>query len=208
MNSSTFYTKVLPKVYSFGAAVVIIGAMFKLMNWEGGGLMLCSGLLVEASIFLISMFEPPAKDYAWENVFPVLLQNDNVHAAGAEFSGFTDNQQSVSSVPNFSNISYPSLNEDVERVQSGVKDILENMAVVSSTISSVGSMGHNLSAINSNIEHMNITVQRIEAIGKELEGFENMAERTRVLCTNLDELCKNIERMNTVYAEMLIALKK
>ena len=66
-------------VYSFGAAIVILGALFKMTHWSlgpiTGNVALAAGLITEALIFLFFAFDPPAKEehYAWENVYPELL---------------------------------------------------------------------------------------------------------------------------------------
>lgn len=67
-----FYGNVMPKIYGLGAAVVIVGAMFKLNGWGGATLMLVVGLSVEAAIFALSAFEPKGKDLAeiMERSFP------------------------------------------------------------------------------------------------------------------------------------------
>lgn len=64
--------------YSFGAAIVILGALAKLTHWPYGlgNIMLTVGLLTEFLVFLISAFDRPAKEYQWEQVFPVLDSND------------------------------------------------------------------------------------------------------------------------------------
>lgn len=54
--------------YGIGASIVIIGVLFKLMNWEGADLMLTVGLVAEAFIFFISAFERPLKTYEWDKV--------------------------------------------------------------------------------------------------------------------------------------------
>ena len=44
--------------YGYGAAVVVLGALFKIMHWPGASIMLVTGLLVEVAIFVMSSFEP------------------------------------------------------------------------------------------------------------------------------------------------------
>lgn len=68
----TFYSDWMPKIYGLGAAVVIVGAMFKLNGWAGATEMLVLGLSTEALIFIFSAFEPKAKDLAeiMERSFP------------------------------------------------------------------------------------------------------------------------------------------
>ena len=62
--------------YGMGAAVVIIGALMKITHFSfgflTGNLMLTIGLVTEAIIFALSAFDPPAEDYAWEEVYPEL----------------------------------------------------------------------------------------------------------------------------------------
>ncbi len=53
-----FYNNVMPKIYGIGAAVVILGAMFKILDWQGANLMIGVGLTTEAIIFFLSAFEP------------------------------------------------------------------------------------------------------------------------------------------------------
>ena len=62
-------------LYGWGAAVVMIGAYFKLTHIPGADFMLALGLGIEAVIFFMSAFEPQHVDYAWDNVF-VELEED------------------------------------------------------------------------------------------------------------------------------------
>ena len=47
-----FFTTIMPKVYGFGAAIVILGAMFKILDWQGANWMIGIGLSTEALIFI------------------------------------------------------------------------------------------------------------------------------------------------------------
>ncbi|MBR0072254.1 MAG: gliding motility protein GldL [Bacteroidales bacterium] len=60
------------KLYGIGAAVVIVGAMFKIMHWGGADLMIVVGMSTEAIIFLFSAFEPLHVEYDWSLVYPEL----------------------------------------------------------------------------------------------------------------------------------------
>lgn len=62
----------MSKLYGIGAAIVIIGALFKIQHWPGAGLMLTIGLGTEAVIFFFSAFEPIHEDYDWTLVYPEL----------------------------------------------------------------------------------------------------------------------------------------
>ncbi len=69
------YKTIMPKVYGIGAAVVIVGALFKINHYPGASVMLGVGLGVEAIIFFLSAFEPPHKDPDWAKVYPELAED-------------------------------------------------------------------------------------------------------------------------------------
>jgi len=64
-------------VASFGAAVVIVGALFKIVHWDGANEMLMVGMFTEAAIFILFgvlyLKAKPEKEYNWENVYPELV---------------------------------------------------------------------------------------------------------------------------------------
>lgn len=70
-----FFRVVAPKVTSSGAAIVVVGALFKIMHWPFAGPMLVVGLLTEAVLFFIGTFQPAAPTevhYHWDRVYPEL----------------------------------------------------------------------------------------------------------------------------------------
>lgn len=62
--------------YSIGAAIVIWGALFKILHLPGGSTLLCVGMGTEIAMFILTAFDRPPKDYSWEEVFPVLDSHD------------------------------------------------------------------------------------------------------------------------------------
>ena len=61
--------------YSIGAAIVILGALFKLQHWPAGGLMLTIGMSCESLIFFLSAFEPVVDIPDWAKVYPQLKED-------------------------------------------------------------------------------------------------------------------------------------
>lgn len=62
--------------YSIGAAVVILGALFKILHLPGGNFMLSVGMGVEVVMFCLTAFDRPSREYNWEEVFPVLASKN------------------------------------------------------------------------------------------------------------------------------------
>ena len=78
---SKTWKNIMKYVYGLGAAVVIMGALFKIMHWPGASLMLIIGLSTEAVIFIMSVMEPVHLDADWSRVFPEL---SNAEGEGVE----------------------------------------------------------------------------------------------------------------------------
>ena len=62
----------MAKLYGIGAAVVILGALFKINHYQGADIMLVIGLTTESIIFFFSAFEPPHVEPDWSLVYPEL----------------------------------------------------------------------------------------------------------------------------------------
>jgi len=72
-----FYREIIPRATSVGAAVVVLGALFKIQHYPGAGLMLGIGLITEAVIFMFGLFQPappPEAHYEWERAYPELAE--------------------------------------------------------------------------------------------------------------------------------------
>lgn len=100
----------MSKLYGWGAALVILGAMFKIQHYPGAGVMLVVGLSTEALIFFFSAFEKPHEEPDWSLVYPELggIEDDDEEsaakkrdrrlqagAAPVSVSGGTTNVQSI-----------------------------------------------------------------------------------------------------------------
>ena len=72
MAQSRNTKKMFNYAYGIGASIVILGALFKIQHWPGGGLMLSIGMIVEALVFFLSAFESIEEDLDWSLVYPEL----------------------------------------------------------------------------------------------------------------------------------------
>ena len=76
VNGKRFKT-FMARLYGFGAAIVILGAMFKILHFDGADIMLMVGLTTEAVIFFFSAFEKPSEEVDWTLVYPELAGMDD-----------------------------------------------------------------------------------------------------------------------------------
>lgn len=114
-------------VYGWGAALVLIGALFKLQHWNHSGIMLTIGLLTEAFIFFISAFEPPMELPDWTKVYPELQDDFELIETGEEIK--LDSKNSFDALLKNTNISPELLNKigkslvDLSNTASSISDI-------------------------------------------------------------------------------------
>jgi len=66
--------------YSVGAAIVILGALFKILHLNGGNTLLMVGMGTEVLMFLLTAFDRPPREYKWEEVFPALKKGQDDHS--------------------------------------------------------------------------------------------------------------------------------
>ena len=112
-------------IYSLGAAVVIIGALFKIMHWPGAGYILTIGMCTESFLFTLGIFEKPHAVYNWENYFPKLI--------GHEEAPFAELLAGAANTPH--NNGVPTLEE------KDVKALKDSIANVASTANSLAELG-------------------------------------------------------------------
>lgn len=139
-------------IYGVGAAIVLVGAMFKFLGWNYANEMFIVGLTVEAIVFLISAFERKVteKEYQWEQVFPQL---DNVDQAGNSVK--TDGYQSA--MQQFSE-TLKELNNGLKEMTSAVNEIKTEMR---SNVEQSSSMKQSVSEFNALMTGYNENLKKI-----------------------------------------------
>ncbi len=66
---------ILNFIFSFGAAIVILGALFKILHWRGATGMLMAGMFTEVAIFTLYALIPPPSEYYWERFYPGIRES-------------------------------------------------------------------------------------------------------------------------------------
>jgi hypothetical protein len=92
--------RILNFLYSWGASIVIIGALFKLLHLPYANQILFIAMISEACVFFISGFERPSNDYNWEDVFPVLKSKNPLDRPDFASGGVTADSVVAGSVGN------------------------------------------------------------------------------------------------------------
>ncbi|PKP51111.1 MAG: hypothetical protein CVT92_13590 [Bacteroidetes bacterium HGW-Bacteroidetes-1] len=116
------YKNFMSKLYGIGAAIVIIGALFKINHYNYANEMLIVGLGTEALIFFFSAFEPPHVEPDWSLVYPQLAGMYNESEIEQELAGKKTATQKLDQMFKEANIEQDTL----ERLGVGLKKLSEN----------------------------------------------------------------------------------
>jgi gliding motility-associated protein GldL len=195
--------------YGLGAAVVIIGALFKLMHWPGASAALIAGLGVEAFISAMSAFEPIHKDLDWSLVYPELaggeakkkeLKKENPTEAQGLLSQKLDNLLKEAKIDGEL---MASLGSSIKNFESAAKGIAPTV----DSISSQKKYSEEMSTAAAQMESLNSLYKvQLDSASRNAEANRVIAENATKLQQEMSAMTKNIASLNNVYGGMLSAM--
>jgi len=197
----------MAKLYGFGAAIVILGAMFKIMHWEGANYMLVIGLTTEAVIFFFSAFEKPATEYDWSLVYPELATGDGERSLSVTEQ--LDNALENGGIDS----------ELIARLGEGMRSLSETAGSLSGAVDAAGATAKYSEQLNSaaaNMESLNALYSvQLENTTAQVERQNDVMEKLATASTDASDLAGqistlkgNLETLNSVYGGMLTAMGK
>jgi gliding motility-associated protein GldL len=191
----TFEFGIMPKVYGIGAAIVIVGALFKIMHWPFAGPMLVVGLGTEALIFLASAFLPPHRDPEWSRVYPQLAED----FSGGDYDDETPTGENITkSLDKMMNEA--NINQDViSRLGSGLNNL-------STTVHSLGDLTNAAVASSEYTENVKTAskslVEMNKSYAKTVDAMSEMADASqdaKEYHSQVQNITKNLGALNAVY---------
>lgn len=206
ITEARWYKVMMPKLYGWGAAIVILGALFKIEHLPFASEMLIVGLGMEAIIFFFSAFEKPHEEYDWERAYPE-LGHDMTDPANMSPAQQLDEALVKAKIDN---VLIESLNE-------GLKSFGEASTKLNETISAASGIGEyndqiqegikNMNALNSLYElQLQASNQQMEATTMFLQNLQSSVEDSKRFQEQVSQLAVNLEQMNKVYGNMLTAM--
>ena len=205
MAQSKSTKKLFNMAYGIGAAIVILGALFKIQHisigFLTGGLMLTIGMAVEALVFAISAFEPIEDDLDWTKVYPELGDADSEGAGvNGMLSQKLDNLLQEAQVDT----------ELMTNLGNSIKSFhtaAEGLSVASESISSTAKYNEQVELAATQMESLNGLYQvQMENSNKQSELNNAMVENSERLKEQMESLASNLSSLNGVYGGMLSAM--
>lgn len=196
--------RVVGVFYSVGAAVVILGAMGKILHTSWGGAMLGIGMGVEAALFLMGVFDKPYKEYEWHKVFD--FEEGGTLATNGIGGGAAPSQSSGLTV-NYGE----SLSEaDVKKLSEGIKNLAttaDQLSTLSTVVTSTDKLTKNIDAASEATGKFVSTQESLTAATSQLQtsykgvndGMDLVEKNTKTYAGKVEEINKNLSSINTVY---------
>ena len=210
--------------YSIGAAIVIWGALFKILHLPGGNTLLCIGMGTEVLMFILTAFDKPEKEYHWEEVFPVLATQNpedrpdfagggGIIIGGGSGEGF-DGEINVSAseaknavgLPQGVNLSEEdtmSLSESIAKM-AAASDQLSRMAELTDATQQYLSQ---MAGISEQMQKLQATTTALNEVSQTLLGsYRAITENSQTISDSstgyvdqMQALNQNISGLNTIY---------
>ena len=204
MAQSKSTKKLFNMAYGLGAAIVILGALFKILHWNFGNEMLMVGMIVEAIVFAISAFEPVEDDLDWSKVYPE-LSGGKAKEKGDVQGMLSQKLDDMLQEAKLDAGLMKSLGDSI----LNFKGAAENIAPAVDSIAATNKYSEQLSLAAAQMESLNSLYQvQLESASRQAEINSETVENAGKLKEQMESLASNLSSLNGVYGGMLSAMSK
>src|SRR5215510_8472459 len=196
---------VLNFIFAFFAAVVILGALFKIRHWPAADEMITLGLLSEVVVFLVMAFMvPPPEEPHWQRYFPNINEHPDVEKAR---TGKFEVTPLVA--PNSGNPALTKLEDmlrEADITPANLGRLSDNFKKLGGTVDKMSDITDVVSATG---DYTNKTREAANALGQmkdayvgaanSIEHFNKAADGTKQFHEQVQVLTKNLSSLNTIY---------
>ena len=212
--------------YSVGAAIVIWGALFKILHLPGGNALLCIGMGTEIAMFILTAFDRPPKEPNWEELIPALSQGSPQQLEGLTIVDDNSNEDELPALAvnqvaeNLGKAS--ELAEATTRFVEAIQGISLQMGELQQAMTS-GSTGYaekmadlnrNLAGLNTiyeiQLKNVSSQLETIDKVNKGLKDIKDMYEKSASesaqYCEEAEKMTKYMRQINAVYEKMITAM--
>ena len=197
----------------FGAAIVIVGAMFKIMHWPGASVMLVAGLSTEAALFIMGAFEEPHMEVDWSLVYPELTfahlieEGQEIIPAGAGGGGGSagGNGDAVSQKLD-EMLSDANIGEDlIQSLGTGLRSFENTANSLNGTADAAAAADSLVGSLTSASKNVDMMSDAYSKASESLSGIAELKGEGVSYAEQLTTMTKNLGELNTVYEQQIVA---
>jgi hypothetical protein len=200
---SKFFKYLKNLIIGVGAAIVLMGALFKIESWPYASEMLILGLSVEAGLFLMLGILGPDPDYYWDKLYPGLSDyNAKVSAITPEFIGGGGGGAPQPQLPGL----------DGKIVEQNLVGMLTELKKQSATLGSLDALRQaDFSGVQDKVKTMNSVYNKLtmamESMTESIEDTKMYKQQMEMYKEQIKKLNDNLTSLNGVYGGMLTAMR-
>lgn len=199
---SASWKKFMAKLYGIGAAVVIVGALFKIMHWPFSGPLLVVGLSTEAVIFFFSAFEPLHDEPKWELVYPELADHgsDDEHDEIAETSS-DDGKEELPITEQLDNMLEEAKigPELIESLGSGLRSLSDNAGKLSNISDASVATNQYVDSVRNAATSVDQLTQNYSKASESLASISMTSDDGNSYADSLRSVSAKLQELNQVY---------
>jgi len=213
LTQSSGWKKFMAKLYGWGAAVVIVGALFKIMHFPGAGIMLTIGLTIEALIFFFSAFEPLHEELDWTLVYPELAGMTDPD----ELEGMKEEKKTSHALERFDDLMgglntidpavVKSLTGSFDKLNvtaASISDVSQATAATSKYAQNVGAAAESVGNLSASFQLTATGLQQsASVINNSTTAFTAVNDSSKGYASQMEGMNKNLEALNAVYEMQL-----
>lgn len=200
--------------YSIGAAVVIWGALFKILHLPGGNVLLSVGMGTEVLMFILTAFDRPPRQYHWEEVFPALdnAANDDTEAktakAGTPAANGGGAGGGVVVIGGRDNVSSGGVRPaDTPAIDRPVPPDASAAEATELYVAQIAALTEQMQQLRTTTESLNrVSDVLLESYRAITENSENITASSAGYVEQMQGLNRNISGLNTIYEIQLKAV--
>ena len=214
------YKNFMAKLYGWGASIVIIGALFKILHLPGANIMLILGMGIEAVIFFFSAFEPLHVEYNWALVYPELATGTDIELEESDKKSRREKKQQVKSDSLTPTQALDKMLEEakigpelMESLASGMRNLSDNahkLAGVSDAVVSTDNYTASLQKASESVRNLTLKYDKVAAnletdggaTAAYIESVKRATTAVSQLATAYDQTAKSMAQTSNFKAEM------
>ena len=197
--------------FGWGAAIVILGALFKIQHYKGSDIMLPVGLILEAVIFVVMIFVPDHPEYDWDRVHPILspdLTPEQLHemienGTGVAGGGGGSNADAV-----VKQLQNAGINDD--NLLSDLKNSMSNLALNAASLGKVSAAAAEtegyVNSLKMASQNLNDLTEQYAKSAKDIAGITGDGQGN--FGAEMQKLGENMSALNNVYTSQLQSTQK
>lgn len=211
MAQSRASARFMNMAYGFGASIVIIGALFKIIHYQigplTGNVMLSIGLVTEAIIFAISAFEPIDDTYDWSLVYPELegAKSDKEEEPQDAEGILSKKLDELLKDAQIDGELMSSLGNSIKNFEDAAKSMTPTVDGMNAT----KKYSEEMSLAAAQMESLNSLYKvQLETVNRQTSINEEVTDNAGKLKEQMASLATNLSSLNGVYGGMLSAMNK